>query len=173
MKVLPHYFEKFCSILRTDPRYREFVESMIVSCVVYNSEEEIKEHINIETVAVYLGDLLDANEIAALGCNGNSETLRNGASREDYFVTILKQKNPQFIKMFMKCLALDTANNTELYQLLQSLIDSLNDIVDNPSVINAAVSISILNTLNIFTCKIVNQLQKTILKVQTLTSIST
>ena len=144
MRFLPDYFEKFCSILKTDPRYTTFVESMILCCVVFNSEEEIKEHLNIDTMAVYLGDLLGANEITALGCNVDSEAIRNGASREDYFVTMLKDKNLDFIKMFMKCLALDIPNNAELYQLLQSLADSLNDTVDNPSVMNLAVSVSLL-----------------------------
>ena len=143
VRLLPDYFEKFCSVLKTDPHYTAFVESMIECCVVYNSEEEIKEYLNIDTMAVYLGDLLDANDKTALGCNGGSEAV-SGVSREDYFVTLLKQKNPEFIKIFMKCLALDVANNTELYQLLQSLVDSLSDTVDNSSVMDTTVSVGLL-----------------------------
>jgi len=150
VKLLPDYFEKFCLILRTDPQYREFVESMIVSCVVYNSEDEIKQHVNIDTMAVCIGDLLDANKVyvAALDSNGGSDAIRNGASREDYFVA--KGKNPEFIKMFMKCLALDIENNSELYLLLQSLIDSLRDTVDSPSMMNLAASVEYKDHLKLF-----------------------
>ena len=127
---MPDYFEKFCSILKTDPRYTAVVESMITCCVVYNSEEEIKEQINIDTVLVYLGEsFFDANEITALGCNTVGETIRNGTSREEHFIKILKQKNSELIKVFMKCLELDDINHRELYQLLQSLVLSISDTV--------------------------------------------
>ena len=56
----------------------------------------------------------------------------------------VKEKNPEFIKTFMKCLALDIANSTELYQLLQSIVDSLNDTVDKSLVLNIAVSVGLL-----------------------------
>jgi len=144
VKIVPDLFEKFCCILKTDPRFSSLVESMIVCFVAYSSEAEIKEYINIDALVVYLNNHLNANEKVALNSNSGSDVIRNGISREDYFITILKRKNRDFVKIFMECLALDNTYHIELYQLLQSLIDSFNDMACNVSANSIRISVGTL-----------------------------
>jgi len=106
---------------------------MIASFVVYSNKEEIKEYIKIDTMLLYLDDLLTANDKAALHPGSVGYAKRDGLSREDYFITIINKKSANFVKRFMEYLALDAENHSELYQLLQSLIESFSDMINDPS----------------------------------------
>ena len=85
--------------------------------------------VQIDDVLLYLNELLDKDENSALHPASKS-TDRNGMNREEYFVSLLKIKSPNFIKRFIEYLALENShypNHIELYQLLKSLIDSLQE----------------------------------------------
>jgi len=139
VRIVPNHFEKFCTILKTDPHFKPFLDSMIVCFTVYSSETEITEFINIISLVIHLNDLLSSDEKAALDFNAFSNVNRTEKNLKDYLTMILKQKDPKFVKMFMKHLASDTSNS-KLYQLLQGRIDSFNGKVCNPSV---SVSVAI------------------------------
>ena len=127
IKILPEYFAKFCSILKSHKDFTSLVTSFATSYIIYNHGKEIQEYIQIDDVLLYLNELLDKDENSALH-PASKNTDRNGMSREEYFVSLLKIKSPNFIKRFMEYLALENShcpNHIELYQLLKSLIDSL------------------------------------------------
>jgi len=83
VKTVPNYFEIFCAILKTDPHLTALLESMTVCFVVYSSETEIRESININSLLVHISDYLNCDEKSALDSNTGGEDMRKGDSHED------------------------------------------------------------------------------------------
>ena len=138
VKNLPEYFKQFCSILKSHHYFKSLVTSLTISYVIFDHEEEIREHIQVDNIVLYFEDLLTPVEICALSSSEVGDANRNGMNRNEYFITLLKTKKPFFIEKFMEYLALENnhcPNHIELYQLLKSLVDSLQEmftIIDAP-----------------------------------------
>ena len=90
LKTAPDYLEIFCAVLKTDPHFAALLESMTVSLcfIVYSSETEIRESININSLLVYISDYLNCDEKAALDYNTGGEDMRKGDSCEDYSTSL-------------------------------------------------------------------------------------
>ena len=112
----------------------------MLSFVVYSSETEIKDYININSLVVHLSDYLNPEEIAALNPDTGGKVIGKEGSRKDYLIKLLKLKDPKFISRFMKYLGSDSTG-TNLYQLLQRSIDIYNKKI---SVVTISVSTSTL-----------------------------
>ena len=126
---VPGYFEQFCSILKSDTHFKSLVPSIAISYILYNHEKEIQECIQVDDVLLHLEHLLTPSEKHALSSSDNGGAVRNGMSRKEYFITLLKSKMPHFNEQFMEYLAMreNCPHHTELYQLLKSLVDSLQE----------------------------------------------
>ena len=143
---MPNYFETFCTVLKTDPHFAAFLESMIVSFAVYSSETEIREFINIKSLLVHISEYLNCDEKVALDSNTGGEVLRQGDNQVEYFIKLLTNKDSRFIKLFMKCLAADNKepNHVKLHQLLQQIIEQFNTKLGDSLVSHKSVSASII-----------------------------
>ena len=136
VKELPEIFPQFCSILTTNPCFRGLVDEMTVFYIIVKNETEIQAFIQIDKILLYLQDQLNADQKCTLSIGGS------GINKEEYFTKILLNR-PKFARTFMEYLSLqDCPSHTELYQWLQSSVDSfkkslpfiLNSCESNPSV---------------------------------------
>ena len=127
VKIVPEYFKQFCSVLKSHKYFESLVTSLAISYIILDHERDIQEYIQVDNIVPYLQHLLNPVEICALIETNNAN--RNGMSRTEYFITLLKAKNPTFIETFMESLASDNhcPNHIGLYQLLKSLVDSLQE----------------------------------------------
>ena len=136
VRNLPDYFKQFCSVLKSHEYFQSFVDSLALSYIMFNHEKEIQKSIQVDNIVLYLEQLLTPAEICTLSSTDFADTSRNGMTREEYFTTLLKKKNPYFIENFMEYLSLEDnhcPNHIGLYHLLKSLLDSLQEmfIIEN------------------------------------------
>ena len=136
VKELPDIFSQFCSILTTKSCFRGLVDDMTVFYIIVKNEMEIQAFIQIDKILLYLQDQLNTNQKRILSIGSS------GINKEEYFTKILLDR-PKFARTFMEYLSLqDCPSHTELYQWLQSSVDSfkkslpfiLNNCESNPSV---------------------------------------
>ena len=132
VRNLPDYFKQFCSILKSHEYFKSIVTSLALSYIMFNHEKEIQSSIQVDNIVLYLEQLLTPAEICALSSSEIGDTSRNGITREEYFTSLLRSKNPLFIENFMEYLALEDnhcPNHIGLYHLLKSLLDSLQEML--------------------------------------------
>ena len=143
VKNLPEYFEQFCSILKPHMHYKSFVTSIAISYTICNHEKEIQGCIQVDNVHLYLENLFTPSEIHAFSSDDNAD--RDGMNRKQYFITLLIRKSPYFNKSFMEYLALENPycpQHIELYHLLKSLLDNLQEMFTITDVPKPSAAIS-------------------------------
>jgi len=131
--------------LKSHKYYESLVNNIAVSYILYNHEKEIREYVQIDNMLLYLEHLFTPMEIHALSASDSGDANRNGTSREEYFIALLKGKSPNFIENFMEYLALENnhcPHHSELYQLLRSLVDSLQETFSIVSAIKPSITIN-------------------------------
>lgn len=101
-------FVKYCAVISTQDAYKDYVNSMIIFYTIHKNSEYIRTQTNVQLLVNTLQNrcLLSKLEINLLSSQVDEKYVKK-ISKEEYFMKLLKFKDPQFHLNFFSIISAD------------------------------------------------------------------